>query len=605
VNILIRRNFLINLLLGVLAFFFGYTIKREGENLNLFKTDARMVQGLDGKKISDRLAQNAKQIEDFANNVTSYGVKGDGTDSVTAIQNIIDTISGKVKRVIFPYKGVFNFNNVLTVPANLEIDFNGSTITTSRQIVLNGSNITLRNLILKDTSPSSNKEGIYIADNVAADNLVLSEVTTDGFQRGIVVGNYSDASTVVSKNILVENCKTINASMWGIEFNQCDGVFVQNHYACYNKLDGLKTRKNCKNITINGGTFSNNSNNGQYADGIDLYAGAEKIRIIGVTCENNSLGGGIHIGSGDLNDPTITNPIHGKMEKITIESCNCSNNGFGIDISLINGDTFPYPGKSIISNCTISNNDGYGILLVARNTNISDCIVEGNGNAGIALSKSKNIVLNSNIILNNFEKGIVVESSKFVSINGGIIDGLSPATERFGESLSGTPSHINGIVVLLDANTDNIDINYPIIKNYTGTASIELEFKSAYPNAKVVYHLHDIGGDTLTNYYGSYGSTIIKDNRIYKKNTSTNSAVWDKEHIVRSGSYILNADGTKMNFTIPHGLGAVPTSFVVTHRDTAVHQFTFALQADETNLLLYFTNPMPSGTRAVNWRAEY
>ncbi|MFE4810519.1 hypothetical protein ACFQ9Y_05020 [Peribacillus simplex] len=57
-----RRNFLVNILLWILAFFFGYTIKKEGENLNLFKTDARMVLDGEGKKITDKIGNLNEQL---------------------------------------------------------------------------------------------------------------------------------------------------------------------------------------------------------------------------------------------------------------------------------------------------------------------------------------------------------------------------------------------------------------------------------------------------------------------------------------------------------------------------------------------------------------
>lgn len=62
-----RRNFLVNFLLWILAFFFGYTIKKESENL--FETDAKMTLNQDGKRILDKagnlneqLATNEKEI---------------------------------------------------------------------------------------------------------------------------------------------------------------------------------------------------------------------------------------------------------------------------------------------------------------------------------------------------------------------------------------------------------------------------------------------------------------------------------------------------------------------------------------------------------------
>ena len=91
--ILNRRNFLVNILLWILAFFFGYTIKKEGEDLNLFKTDERIILDGDGKKISDKigylneqLAETAKKIDGYIN-LSSYCVGGGIVDDTTGFLN--------------------------------------------------------------------------------------------------------------------------------------------------------------------------------------------------------------------------------------------------------------------------------------------------------------------------------------------------------------------------------------------------------------------------------------------------------------------------------------------------------------------------------------
>lgn len=54
-----------NLLLWILGFLFGYTIKKEGENLNLSKTDASMVLDRDGKNISDKIGNLNKKLAQY------------------------------------------------------------------------------------------------------------------------------------------------------------------------------------------------------------------------------------------------------------------------------------------------------------------------------------------------------------------------------------------------------------------------------------------------------------------------------------------------------------------------------------------------------------
>ncbi|MBT2738093.1 right-handed parallel beta-helix repeat-containing protein [Bacillus sp. ISL-7] len=131
---MIRRNFLVNLLLWILAFFFGYTIKREGEKLNLLKTNERMVLDKDGSNISEKIDIFSTQMADKANQLNSMsynvmyppaplvGAKGNANyyktadgkyyqdsgftlladDDTTAIQNIINAAQKSIGIVYFP-----------------------------------------------------------------------------------------------------------------------------------------------------------------------------------------------------------------------------------------------------------------------------------------------------------------------------------------------------------------------------------------------------------------------------------------------------------------------------------------------------------------------
>lgn len=98
-----RRNFLLNLLLWILASFFGYTIKKEGENLNLSKTDARMVLDRDGKNISDKIGYLNEQLADIAKlsinalnpPIPLVAAKFDGTNDTPALQALVDYLVGK------------------------------------------------------------------------------------------------------------------------------------------------------------------------------------------------------------------------------------------------------------------------------------------------------------------------------------------------------------------------------------------------------------------------------------------------------------------------------------------------------------------------------
>jgi hypothetical protein len=106
VNNLDRRNFMVNLILGILAFFFGYTIKKEGENVKLLKTDAGMVHP------------------------AQYGAKGNGTTDDTAAIKSANAVQGNVL--------ISDGNFRITKNTHLGHVFflNGGTITIDSGIVL-------------------------------------------------------------------------------------------------------------------------------------------------------------------------------------------------------------------------------------------------------------------------------------------------------------------------------------------------------------------------------------------------------------------------------------------------------------------------------------
>lgn len=99
-----RKNFIINILLWILAFFFGYSIKKEGENLDITGKNGRSVS----KKI-DTLSETLEEVQRFPilpiekdfvvrkdkpyGHVDRYGAGIIGlTDCSAAIQKAIDVI---------------------------------------------------------------------------------------------------------------------------------------------------------------------------------------------------------------------------------------------------------------------------------------------------------------------------------------------------------------------------------------------------------------------------------------------------------------------------------------------------------------------------------
>ncbi|MFS0668972.1 hypothetical protein AB1L12_13675 [Peribacillus frigoritolerans] len=104
-----RRNFLVNFLLWILAFFFGYTIKKEGENLNLFNTDTRMVLDRDENNISDKIGNLHEQLSDIVS-IRSQGITGIG-DETTAFFNAVNNLARQHKMILIPQDLTISISN--------------------------------------------------------------------------------------------------------------------------------------------------------------------------------------------------------------------------------------------------------------------------------------------------------------------------------------------------------------------------------------------------------------------------------------------------------------------------------------------------------------
>ncbi|MDQ0221447.1 hypothetical protein ELQ35_21490 [Peribacillus cavernae] len=111
-----RRNLIRSILLFIFAFIFGYTVKKEGENIVFQRIDSNMVKSKDGKSIADEIEGIKQDLSQRAINVRQppYNAKADGkTDDTLAIQKAIDSLNPGDK-LYFP-RGVYNVPGGLTL----------------------------------------------------------------------------------------------------------------------------------------------------------------------------------------------------------------------------------------------------------------------------------------------------------------------------------------------------------------------------------------------------------------------------------------------------------------------------------------------------------
>jgi hypothetical protein len=472
--------------------------------------------------------------------VTSYGAVGDGvTDDTDAIELTISTATSAGGGIIFFPRGTYYIATTITIPTNIIIDFNNSTIymlndAEDDAIKINGSNIILKNLILEEKNYNyvSDAHGISFEVSKNINNVSLENITTNGFLNGIYV---RPTDGYIASDIYIKDCITKYASSAGISISNSTNIVVENHISKYNKFDGLKTSKNVNGINIIGGDFSYNVDpTATYADGIDLYAGGSYVNISGVKCDYNG-GVGLHILSGELNDVNYQNPVWGIIKNIIISNSFFRNNtsaGMDCTIKTSVSATTPQASKVYINNC-ISELNEYGFQITnSRNINISNCLARLNSKDGYTITTSWYVNLYGCDSICNSQSGaggypgVKITSCNQIKIFGGVINGVDADTTQNADDSSLTKYHVHGINVEGTSDCDDILIEYPTIRNYTGFRQVNISDNATNADKKIRVHLLDVGTDSLSSYEGYYGSTLYKDNYLYEKHTDLSSSTW-------------------------------------------------------------------------------
>lgn len=499
-------------------------------------------------------------------NPLNFGAIGDNIiDDTDSIISTINYANSKNKSIKFPRSKIFYITNTITIPSDMIIDFNNSTIEAINDIdyppiVISGDNVKLKNLKLteKNHNYGSDVSGIEL-DDKNIKNLHLDNIVVNGFVYGI---NLQASNGYLLTNCNIKHCITDYGSAGGINISNATNVELYNHTAMYNKYDGLKTIKNCQYLKVFGGNFSYNEDPvGTYADGIDLYAGIKDCVISNAICNNNG-GVGIHILSGELNDINYQDPVYSIIKNIILDNCICKNNKTsGIDCIIKSSvsPTVPYPSKIIINSCIVEENEQYGFNITARNIQLNNCIAIKNYKQGYHIINSWGITLNNcDALINSYDNvglypGIRVYGSKFVKISGGNINGCDDDTLQNEDDSSLTTYHSFGIRVEDTVNCDNIDIINPRIRNYTGSSQVDVSDNASYPDVKIRVVLGEIN-DTVSNYNGYIGSSLFKNGIKYIKYTKLDSSTWTISHeldgVITWNPSSLTPDGSELSSDI-------------------------------------------------------
>ncbi|MGG0788112.1 glycosyl hydrolase family 28-related protein [Peribacillus simplex] len=456
-----RRNLLRKTFLFIIAFFFGYTVKKEGEDMLLQRVDSTTYRHKDLMLISEEIKNLREKSEDTAIdlsergiNVKKFGAKGDGvTDDTLAVKNAIKNV-GPYSTIYFP-KGVYIINN-LTINDSIHFIGVGGDVIFKRTLnnIILSTTITVKNIELENITfdgDSIKKTGV----SVSFHKLFIKKCTFKNCGiPGYKAGNMSnvDGMRISGIEADISNCLFNRNERDGLFGSAVETLRVSNckfndngRFASAN--DGGNATKYFPKNTIYMNNYVNNcGSGGLHVEGLNKSTFYSKVVFVGNiidNCGGDSWGFGWGIVAGINTEGTASGNI--------ITNFNLNNNpslsAFPISTKIgewsINGNSFRKC-KGIVIN---SNQSGVDYPLVITGNSFKDCgtalniyqhhnvVFTANRTEkmelhGLNVDFCDNTIINGNIILNSSDSsrgefsGVYLSRATFPTVTGNIINGM-------------------------------------------------------------------------------------------------------------------------------------------------------------------------------------
>ena len=330
---------------------------------------------------------------------------------------------------------------------------------------------------------------------------------------------------------------------WGVGLWWCDGATLDTCTMSRNWLDGLKLAKRAENVTLLGGHCDDNgqgarSNAATLAgDGIDVFGGGGRFRMIGTTLNRNA-GSGLQAKNTDAVGTSGGGVISGYgaagwginrvFEIVGVEAR--WNAAYGLALTSVSaGPSYAVRDGSIMGG-DFSDNGRYGILLQVRNVTVTGAKARRNGIGGFQVNNLASYVdlidcqAHANKVYGAFIDG------DHVQLRGGMYLGVDTEGLTYDTDLALlTPVTVTNILV--GANASDVLIDRPDDQYTTGGRSIEV----AAGAARVTVHHRRLASGLVVGtsvIYGDVNSTAVDANGVpWRKVAGTNVAAgtWVRE----------------------------------------------------------------------------
>lgn len=522
-----RRNFLVNILLWVMAFLFGYSVKKESDNLNiLFKTGSAIDSDQDGREFMGN-SGNSFEIQVPESN---------GRDDTDVIQSFLYLGKQKKRKVLLKpnqtyivhRKGIkaiqdtvhkMKYGYSLIVPNGVTFDLNGSTI----KLAANQDSLILVNEhpdATTDVESCIDKE-IHIMNGVLDQN--NAHQSNNYYQGGIYFSKVKNGSLY---NLQVKNARLDGFRIMGLRNCNLDKLFAENiqghgfyigrndkmDLRLYNCTIGILSAERCVS-----GYFNPADSNSIQTDGNSIHFMAVDTTIEALIDKNTDLGIKIAGGSNNLQISRIMcdgSPVKFQHKPNRIQ--------IGL-ISVVNSPVWAVAfidpanvqvGKINCYNCYTSD-DPKGSVIVCAGTNVSiDDISLENCASGNSIH-FKDEMDNYNIKmarLINSKGSIEVSANGFISFSELSIfrDAKQPGIYR-GINVSNVSAILNISSLIISGNYLNDDY----IVSQSKYLKIKSIIKDGINESGRIISLDDgsnstlISGNAINYVYKTYGSITI------------------------------------------------------------------------------------------------
>lgn len=462
-------------------------------------------------------------------NVRDFGAVGDeAVLDHPAIQAALDQAASQGGGVVRIPSGTYRIGASLRVPSGVHLT--GDAMEATRLVASAGldfdllllenvEKVRISNLTLEELDRNFRATGDGVAVHGNSNHILVDRVSVYGFRSSFGVGR-DDQGT--ASNVTFRDCYAEGARNWGFEFNNVRAAAMDNCLTFRNRLDGIKLRRQARNVQILGGESSHNGQGGRQVggSGIDAYAGGESFLLQDFVAEHNN-GGGIYIKTGPLQYQEFGEVARGLISGVRVRY----NAGSGLDLNRSGGDRRkdgedrlpPLSTQFTVIGGIFEENEASGIYIRGRNVSLISPIARSNEGSGIQINSGWDISILNPLIAGNGTRapgriaGIFLSGThggNRVLISGGVIDGIDDRRASDGLDLEEV-APVQGMAMRFSEESSEVILRHPVLRHWAESSG-PIRNEMADTNGLLAHY----GVQSQAQLPGGPGSTIILGDRL-------------------------------------------------------------------------------------------